>query len=52
MRNPHKLKIIIYTARLIDLNEYLAAFPGAKESGKLVKWNEMKYFKQHEKCME
>ena len=28
-RNPRGLKVIQYSARLIDLNEYLASLPGA-----------------------
>ena len=29
MKNPRILKVRLYDARLIDLNEYLASFPGA-----------------------
>ena len=30
MRNLRKLKVRFYAVQMIDLNEYLAAFPGAK----------------------
>ena len=30
MRKPHKLKARRYAARMIVINEHLAAFPGAK----------------------
>ena len=33
--NPHRLKIIHYNTHLIDLNRYLAVFPGAKASDKI-----------------
>ena len=42
-RNPRKLRVICYAARLIDLDEYLETFPGLKESGKIVKRNWMKF---------
>ena len=32
MKKPRSLKVRCYTARLIDLNEYLALFPGATMS--------------------
>ena len=32
MRNPSGLKVRCYTARLVGLNEYIAAFPGANSS--------------------
>ena len=35
MRKPRDLKVRPDTARLIDLNEYLALFPGATLSEKL-----------------
>ena len=35
IRNPIKLKVRRYAARLIYINDYLAAFPGAKESEKI-----------------
>ena len=35
MSNPHELWVRRYAARLIDLNEYLFAFPGAKASDKI-----------------
>ena len=37
MRNDEseKIKMRCYTACLIDLNEYLSAFSGAKESGNI-----------------
>ena len=31
MWKPHELKVIRYADHLIDLNDYLAAFPGVKE---------------------
>ena len=31
-RKPYELKVGYYSARLIDLNEQLSTFPGAKES--------------------
>ena len=35
MRKPHELKVRHYADRMIDLNEYLAVFPGAKASKKI-----------------
>ena len=35
MRKPRGLKVRNYAARLIDLNEYLASFPGAKMTDKI-----------------
>ena len=35
MKKPHILKVSRYTARLIDLNEYLASFPGATMNDKM-----------------
>ena len=35
MKNLHILKVRRYTARLIDLNEYLASFPGATMADKM-----------------
>ena len=35
MRNPCKLKVTRYGARMITLNAYLAVFPGAKASKKI-----------------
>ena len=34
MRNPRRLKVIIYADRIIDINEYLVTFPGANKSEK------------------
>ena len=33
-RKPHGLKARLYAAHLIDLNEYLAVFPGEKKNEK------------------
>ena len=35
MIKPHRLTIRQYVARFIDLNEYLASFPGATMSDKM-----------------
>ena len=35
-RKPYRLKVRRYVARLIDLNEYLAFFPGEKLTDKIV----------------
>ena len=35
MSKPCILKVGCYAAFMMDLNEYLAVFPGAKESGKI-----------------
>ena len=35
MRNPNGLKVRCFTARLIGLNEYIAAFPGENSSDKI-----------------
>ena len=35
MRKPPSLKVIPYSARLIDINKFLAVFPGAKASYKI-----------------
>ena len=35
IRNPHELKVSHYLAHMVELNEYLAIFPGSKESDKL-----------------
>ena len=35
MGKSRRLKVRCYTAHLIDLNEYLAEFPGAKASDKI-----------------
>ena len=35
MRNPHGLKVRCYAAHLIDLNEYLALFPGVNLTDKI-----------------
>ena len=36
MKKPHELKVRCYTACIIELYEYLAAFPRGKESDKIV----------------
>ena len=43
MRKPHKLKVRRYVARLIELNNFLSLFPGAKltEKIKVAKINEI-----------
>ena len=35
MKNPLRLKVRRYDARFIDLNEYLASFPGATMAEKM-----------------
>ena len=35
MRKPRGLKVRRYTARLLDVNEYLAVFPGSNTSDKI-----------------
>ena len=35
MKNPRSLKVRRYDARFIDLNEYLASFPGATMAEKM-----------------
>ena len=35
MRKPHGLKVRCYTGHLIDLNKYLASFPGLKLTDKI-----------------
>ena len=35
MKKPRSLKLRYYAARLIDLNEYLASFPGANMTDKI-----------------
>ena len=32
MKNPHRLKLICYSDRMIDINEYLSVFPETKAS--------------------
>ena len=43
MRKPYGLKVGRYAARMIDINDYLAVLHGAKESGKIVRQNLMKF---------
>ena len=35
IRNPLKLKLRLYAARIIDINKYLSEFPGSKESDRI-----------------
>ena len=35
MSNPHSLKVIRYSARMIYINEYLDVLPGARASEKI-----------------
>ena len=35
MKKPHGLKVILYVACLIDLNEYLHSLPGSKPTHKI-----------------
>ena len=44
MRKPQKLKQRCYDARIIHINEYLAAFPGEKTRKKSAKRNLMRLF--------
>ena len=39
MRTPRELKLRRFADHMIDINEYLTVFPGAKESEKSVRWN-------------
>ena len=32
MKKPHRLKLICYSDRMIDINEYLSVFPETKAS--------------------
>ena len=51
MRKTRKLKVRLYSARMTDLNDYLAALTGAKESDKIgdtelneILWTEWKMY--------
>ena len=35
IKNPRNLKVSTYAAHLIDLNEYLASFPGLNMANKM-----------------
>ena len=35
MSNPNVLNVRCYAAHIIEINEYLAVFPGVKESDKI-----------------
>ena len=36
MRKPSKIQVGLYAAHMVDINEYLAAFPEAKASETIV----------------
>ena len=44
MRNPCKLKVRCYTARLIDINDHLDTFPGEKQVIRFLINSLMEYF--------
>ena len=44
-RKPRGLKVRLYAARLININDYLDSFPGATLSEKWINWIEWNFSK-------
>ena len=51
-KNPHGLSVRWYADHMIDLNKYLAVFPGAKANDFCVWWVKWNSVKQHAQQLE